>query len=79
MRSATEDVRIDRTMVRVEVNRWAAAKEPIFAESKTWGVRRAPSEAAGEASKGVSIKSLRRSFERSGRHVLSPFWCECVE
>jgi hypothetical protein len=54
MRSATEDVRIDRRTVRVEASRWAAAKEPTFAESKTWAVRRAPSEAAGEASKGVS-------------------------
>jgi hypothetical protein len=47
------DVRTDRAAVR-EDNRWAAAKEPTFVESKTWVARRAPS-VVGEASKGVSI------------------------
>jgi hypothetical protein len=58
MRSATEDVLTDRTVRRVEDNRWAAAKEPTFVESKTWAPHRVQSVVAGEASKGVSLDRL---------------------
>jgi hypothetical protein len=56
MRSETEDVRTDRTVVpQTEDVRWAVAKELTFAESKTWVPLIVPLAEAGEASKGVSF------------------------